>query len=106
MPVFVQLLVISIAVTFAGELASNTAMAALLIANGFDLAPRVGVAPLVYGFTICLAASVSFMLPVATPPNTRVFGTRRVPLRALMATGIVLDIGGALLVATLVGWLV
>jgi sodium-dependent dicarboxylate transporter 2/3/5 len=102
LPVFAQLLVVALVVTFAGELASNTAIAALLIPIGFSLAPRVGVAPLVYGFTICFAASCSFMLPVATPPNAIVYGTRLVPLRMLMTTGLVLDVCGAILVPVFV----
>jgi sodium-dependent dicarboxylate transporter 2/3/5 len=106
MPLPVQLLVIALVVTFAGELASNTAMAALLIPIGFALAPRVGVPPLVYGFTICLAASCSFALPVATPPNTIVYATRKLPVRSLMATGLLLDLCGALAIPFLVDWLV
>jgi solute carrier family 13 (sodium-dependent dicarboxylate transporter), member 2/3/5 len=102
LPLLAQLFAVALVVTFAGELASNTAMAALLIPIGFSLAPRLGVEPLVYGFTICLAASCSFMLPVATPPNTIVYGTRLVPLRALMATGLVLDLCGAVLIPLLV----
>ena len=102
LPLFAQLVLVALVVTFAGELASNTAMAALLIPIGFTLAPRLGVPPLVYGFTICLAASCSFALPVATPPNTIVYGTRLVPLRTLMSTGIVLDLCGAALIPVVV----
>jgi solute carrier family 13 (sodium-dependent dicarboxylate transporter), member 2/3/5 len=101
-PLLGQLLVIALVVTFAGELASNTAMAALLVPIGFTLADQVGVPRLVFGFTICLAASCSFMLPVATPPNALIYATRRVPLRTLMATGLVLDLCGAGLVPLLV----
>jgi sodium-dependent dicarboxylate transporter 2/3/5 len=103
LPLIAQLFVVSLVVTFSGELASNTAIAALLVPIGFSLAPTLGVPPLVYGFTICLAASCSFMLPVATPPNTIVYGTRMVPLRSLMATGLVLDLCGAVLIPILVG---
>jgi sodium-dependent dicarboxylate transporter 2/3/5 len=104
-PLLGQLCVVALVVTFAGELASNTAMAALLVPIGFAIAGRLGVDPLVYGFTICFAASCSFMLPVATPPNTIVYGTRLVPLKALMTTGLVLDLYGAILVPFVVTWL-
>jgi sodium-dependent dicarboxylate transporter 2/3/5 len=106
LPLSLQLLLIALVVTFVGELASNTAMAALLIPIGFSLAKALDVNPMTYGFTICLAASCSFMLPVATPPNTLIYGTRLVPLRQLMRTGLVLDLIGAVLVAVLVSALV
>jgi sodium-dependent dicarboxylate transporter 2/3/5 len=102
LPLLLQLIVIAIAVTFAGELASNTAVAALLIPIGFRLAGEIGVDPLTYGFTICFAASCSFMLPVATPPNALVYGTRLVPLRDLMRTGLALDVAGAASTALIV----
>jgi solute carrier family 13 (sodium-dependent dicarboxylate transporter), member 2/3/5 len=105
-PIAIQLLTIALVVTFVGELASNTAMAALLIPIGFRLAKDLDVNPLTYGFTICLAASCSFMLPVATPPNTLIYGTRLVPLRDMIRTGLVLDLVGALLVASLVAAIV
>lgn len=94
LPLPLQLLMIAAVVTFAGEIASNTAMAALLVPIGFKVATTLGVPPLTYGLTVCFAASCSFMLPVATPPNTLIYGTRMVPLRDLLRTGFLLDIIG------------
>jgi sodium-dependent dicarboxylate transporter 2/3/5 len=45
-----------------------------------------------------LAASCGFMLPVATPPNTLVYGTGRVPIGAMLRAGFALDIVGSALV--------
>ena len=94
---------IALVVTFAGELASNTAMAALLIPIGFSLAPRLGVEPLVYGFTICLGRLVLVHAAGRDARRTRSStGRACVPLRTLMATGLVLDLCGAALIPLLV----
>ena len=44
-----------------------------------------------------VAASCAFLLPVATPPNAIVYGSGRVPLIAMIRTGVVLNLGCGLL---------
>jgi sodium-dependent dicarboxylate transporter 2/3/5 len=39
-----------------------------------------------------LAASLAFMLPVATPPNAIVFGTNKLQIKDMMRTGFVINI--------------
>jgi sodium-dependent dicarboxylate transporter 2/3/5 len=58
--------------------------------------PR-GTIPFLYGAAI--SSSCDFMLPCGTPPNAIVFGTRYVSMRAMIATGFVLDLLSALVVA-------
>ena len=45
-----------------------------------------------------VSASLGFMLPVATPPNVIVYGTGRVPVRAMMRYGLALDVLGVVLI--------
>jgi sodium-dependent dicarboxylate transporter 2/3/5 len=45
-----------------------------------------------------LGASFGFMLPVSTPPNAIVYGSRLVPLREMIRSGIYLDVSGAVLI--------
>ena len=45
-----------------------------------------------------LAASLAFMLPVATPPNAIVFGTNRLKISQMMKTGFLLNFIGIIIV--------
>jgi len=57
--------------------------------------------PLLLMIPATLAASLAFMLPVATPPNAIVFGTNRIRVKDMVRTGILLNITG-IIIATLV----
>ena len=46
-----------------------------------------------------MAASLAFMLPVATPPNAIVFGTNRIRIADMMRTGFILNLIGVIIVA-------
>ncbi len=88
-------------VIFLTELSSNTATAALLVPIFFTLSGEIGLAPGKLVAPLALAASCAFMLPVATPPNAIVFGTGRVPQRAMIRAGLVLNVVFVLLLALL-----
>ncbi len=53
---------------------SNTASAALLCPIGISIAQEMGASPYPVVMAIGIAASCAFATPVATPPNTLVFG--------------------------------
>jgi sodium-dependent dicarboxylate transporter 2/3/5 len=74
------------------ELASNTAVAAMAMPIAASLAPAVGQPPLALMLVAALAASAGFALPVATPPNAIVFGSRQVSARQMAKAGILLDL--------------
>jgi sodium-dependent dicarboxylate transporter 2/3/5 len=74
------------------ELASNTAVAAMAMPIAASLAPAVGEPPLALMLVAALAASTGFALPVATPPNTIVFGSGQVSVRQMARAGILLDL--------------
>ena len=65
-------------IIFLTEITSNTATASLLLPVAGALASATGVHP--YGLMVAavVAASFAFMLPVATPPNAIVYGSRYV----------------------------
>ena len=69
------------------ELLSNTASAALVLPIFLPAAAALGVPESTAAFTIALAASCGFMLPVATPPNGLVYATGRVPPGVMMRCG-------------------
>jgi sodium-dependent dicarboxylate transporter 2/3/5 len=66
------------------------------------LATAVGQPPLLLMLVAALAASTGFALPVATPPNTIVFGSGQVRVRDMAKAGIALDIIAVVLVVVVV----
>lgn len=74
------------------ELASNTAVAAMMMPIAAALAPAVGEPPVALMLVAALAASTGFALPVATPPNAIVFGSGQVSVRQMARAGLVLDV--------------
>lgn len=74
------------------ELASNTAVATMMMPIAATLATAVGQPPLLLMLVTAFAASTGFALPVATPPNTIVFGSGRVRVRDMARAGIALDL--------------
>jgi sodium-dependent dicarboxylate transporter 2/3/5 len=85
-------------VVLLSEVASNTATAAAVVPLVATLAGPDGVSPAMLAVPATLAASCGFMLPVATPPNTLVYGTGRVPIGAMLRAGFALDLVGMVLV--------
>jgi sodium-dependent dicarboxylate transporter 2/3/5 len=73
------------------ELASNTAVATMMMPIVAALGAAVGQPPLMLMLIAALAASTGFALPVATPPNTIVFGSGQVRVRDMMRAGVWLD---------------
>jgi sodium-dependent dicarboxylate transporter 2/3/5 len=49
-----------------------------------------------------IAGSMAFMLPVATPPNAIIFGTRRVRITQMLKTGLFLNIIGTIVLSLIV----
>jgi sodium-dependent dicarboxylate transporter 2/3/5 len=86
------------------ELTSNTATAALMVPIAASLATPLDVSPVQAVWLVALAASLGFALPVSTPPNALVYGTRLVPLRSMIVTGLALDILAAIWLVCCVMW--
>jgi len=109
LPPLLILVVIAAIIVYLGELASNTAMAAIFLPVAGAAAVGIGVAPLDFALPVALAASIGFMLPVATPPNAIVFANPAVTRSNMLRAGLPLDLVGiavALIVGALVGPLV
>lgn len=74
------------------ELASNTAVAAMVMPIAAGLAPAANLEPVGLMAVAALAASAGFALPIATPPNALVYGTGRVRARDMLVAGLLLDL--------------
>jgi sodium-dependent dicarboxylate transporter 2/3/5 len=89
---------ICIIVTVISEFASNIASIQLAIPIMVALQKDLELPPLLLMIPATFAASLGFMLPVATAANTIVFGTRQIEIKDMFKVGIVLDIVGILLI--------
>lgn len=101
LPRLALLLSVAALVVLLGELASNTAMAAIFLPIAGATAIGLGESPLLLALPIALAATVGFMLPVATPPNAIIFGSGAVTIGQMIRAGALLDLFGVLIVTAL-----
>lgn len=100
-PLPLLLLGICAVVVIMSEFASNVATIQLALPILASLATTMQIDPLLLMIPATLAASLGFMLPVATAPNTIVFGTGRLTVNNMMKAGFLLDLSGiALIVLT------
>ena len=91
-PELAVLLMIAALIVYLGELASNTAMAAIFLPIAGAVATGLGTDPVVFLLPIALSASIGFMLPVATPPNAIVFANPAVTRINMLRAGAPLDL--------------
>lgn len=98
---FLIILGICVIVTIISEFASNIASIQLAIPVMMALHKDLDVHPLLLMMPATFAASLGFMLPVATAANTIVFGTRQINIKDMFKVGIVLDIAGILIITIL-----
>ena len=81
------------------ELTSNTASASLVIPVVIELARAANVDPVGPALAATIACSFGFMLPISTPPNALIYGTGKIAIKDMVRCGVLLDVGGAILVA-------
>lgn len=89
-------------ITSLTELTSNTATTSTAIPIMASLAQGINVHPLLLLIPTALAASCAFMLPISTPPNAIVYGSRRVPIIKMVVAGVWLDILSVIILTVLV----
>ena len=97
LPRVLLLLIIAALIVFIGELASNTAMAAIFLPIAGAVAVSLNTDPVIFMLPVALAASIGFMLPVATPPNAIVFANPSVTRGDMLRAGAPLDLVGILI---------
>lgn len=102
LPLPLMLFGLCLGVTLLSEIASNTATAALLMPILAAAAAAAGVDPLLFMLPAALAASLGFMLPVATAPNAIAYGSGHVDNRRMLREGWLMDVVGVAAVAGVV----
>ncbi len=106
LPPLLLVLLACVAMTFLTELASNTATIFLFLPVMFAMEPYLQCHPLQFYIPVTLSASCAFMLPVATPPNTIIFGSEQVSIKQMISTGFWLNLAAILIIGTLGYWLI
>ncbi len=104
LPLPVLLLVMMTGIVLLSEIASNTATAVLLMPILAATAKAIDVEPALLMYPAVLAASVGFMLPVATAPNAIAYGTGRVSTRQMLKEGAVMDVLCVILLSAVCWW--
>ncbi|MGD9867216.1 MAG: SLC13 family permease [Hyphomicrobiales bacterium] len=99
LPLPVIILLAATIIVILGELASNTAVAATFLPIAGATAIGIGADPLMLTVPVALAASIGFMLPVATPPNAIVYGSGTITARQMLRAGFLIDVAGILVAA-------
>lgn len=92
--VLVMMLIIVFLVDFLTEVTSNTAVTSMMMPIVISIALQTGNNPIALAIAAALAASMAFMLPVATPPNALVYSTGYVRISQMIRAGFWLDILG------------
>lgn len=101
LPIWLMIFAICLGVTFLTETTSNTASTVLLMpvlaatAMGSHIDPKLLMIP------AAISASCAFMMPVATAPNSIVYSSGFFTTKIMAREGIVLNICGAIIIASL-----
>ena len=104
-PLLALLLFLVAMVNFLTEITSNLATTAMLLPVLVALAETIGVNPyyLLIGATV--AASCAFMLPVATPPNAVVFGSKILKIDDMIKKGFWMNLISIFILTAAVYWI-
>ena len=101
LPLWLLIGLICTVVTFMTEATSNTASTTLLMPILAAAALAAGISPEILMVPAAMTASCAFMLPVATAPNSVVYGSGRITVERMAREGLVLNLLGVLVVASL-----
>lgn len=89
-------LAVTVSVVYLTEITSNTASTAAFLPVLGAAAVGMGLNPLLLTVPAAVAASMAFMMPVATPPNAIVFSYEQMRLGDMVRAGMVLNVVGTI----------
>ena len=96
------ILLIIAGVNFLTEMTSNMATTAMLLPVMIPIANIMQINPFLLLVGTTLAASCAFMLPVATPPNAVVFGSKLLKISDMVKAGILINIFSIIIILIMV----
>ena len=98
---FLLILAICLLITFLTEMTSNLATTTLILPILAAMSLSSDIRPEALMVPAAMSASCAFMLPVATAPNTIVFSTNKFPLALMAKEGLLLNLMGAMIIASI-----
>jgi sodium-dependent dicarboxylate transporter 2/3/5 len=98
-PLYALIVIICLIVTFMTEVTSNTASTTLLMPVLAAAALAAGIAPELMMVPAAMSASCAFMLPVATAPNSVVFGSGLISVSRMAREGVLLNLLGVVVIS-------
>lgn len=96
---FLFILMLCFIVTLISEFASNVACIQLMLPILISVQKETGTDPLLLMIPATLSASLGFMLPIATAPNTIVFSSKRFHVSDMLKAGLWLDLAGIIIIS-------
>lgn len=97
-PMLIIILGCSLLMAFLTEFTSNVASTQALLPIGIVLASSLSINPLYIMIPVTMAASLAFMLPVATAPNAIVFGSNQLKIKQMLLPGFILNCVGIIVI--------
>lgn len=97
--------IISITINFLTEFTSNTAVTQMILPVLASIAISLNYHPFLLMIPATLAASMAFMLPVGTPPNTIVFSSNQLRIFDMVKTGFFLNLISTIVISLIVYFL-
>ncbi|MCC9166106.1 SLC13 family permease [Pontibacter harenae] len=94
--------VLVLLVLFLTEVSSNTAIAITFVPIVIGVLHGLNLPLLHPVLGVVIACSLAFMLPVATPPNAIVYGSKQIPIGSMVRTGLVLNLVGAAVITVFI----
>lgn len=104
-PILYIILIICVIVTVISEFASNVASIQLMMPILVSLQLVTSIDPKLLLIPAALSASLGFMLPIATAPNTIAFSSGHIRVREMVLVGFFVDIIGILLILLFSNWI-
>jgi sodium-dependent dicarboxylate transporter 2/3/5 len=96
------ILIVALIASFLSEVASNTAVANMMIPILIAVAAAINVPPFLLAIPATVACSNVFMLPVSTPPNAIVYGSGKLDMSDMVRTGFRLHLIGVVVMTVLI----
>jgi len=106
LPLLPMLLAIALMCGLITEAASNVATATIFMPIAASLALGANYDPVLVALAAAMAANLGFANPAATSSNALVYSTGRIPITAMLKSGLLFDVFGAVLVALSCAWIV
>lgn len=101
LPVWLVVAAVAALIVFLTELTSNVATTSMAMPIMAGTAAGLGIEPMLLMTTAALAASMAFMLPVATPPNAIVFSSGYITIPQMSRAGFLLNLTAIVLITVL-----